>query len=244
MAQVHTTYLRQLPAVDEILRHDQVQAWIEQFSHQAVTAEVRQVLDTYRQQILQTTDTAVLDALPMDLDTIAQHIHIQLASHQAYRLQRVINGTGVVIHTNLGRSLLAPEAVENLQAVAASYSNLEYDGAGNGSRYAHVKWPRPSGPAALLWQQRSGLPRPVPCCRGGCFARPFIETGGIIPILDAQRRDFAQWAPPTIHGTMPGDQRQNRNAPAGGYQQLSHRRLLQEPSLPNGPGHNVRSWRT
>lgn len=141
MANVHTPYLRQLPAVDEILRHDQVQAWIEQLSRQAVTAEVRQVLDTYRQQILQTTDTAVLDALPMDVDTIAQHIHLQLASNQAYRLQRVINATGVVIHTNLGRSLLAPEAVENLQAVAASYSNLEYDLAKGerGSRYAHVE---------------------------------------------------------------------------------------------------------
>jgi L-seryl-tRNA(Ser) seleniumtransferase len=141
MAHVHTAYLRRLPAVDEILRHDQVQTWIEQFSRHAVTAEVRQVLDTYRQQILQTTDTAVLDALPMDLDTIAQHIHVQLASHQAYRLQRVINATGVVIHTNLGRSLLAPEAVENLQTVAASYSNLEYDleRGQRGSRYAHVE---------------------------------------------------------------------------------------------------------
>jgi L-seryl-tRNA(Ser) seleniumtransferase len=141
MAHVHTAYLRRLPAVDEILRHDQVQTWIEQFSRHAVTAEVRQVLDTYRQQILQTTDTAVLDALPMDLDTIAQHIHVQLASHQAYRLQRVINATGVVIHTNLGRSLLAPEAVENLQTVAAAYSNLEYDleRGQRGSRYAHVE---------------------------------------------------------------------------------------------------------
>jgi L-seryl-tRNA(Ser) seleniumtransferase len=141
MAHVHTAYLRRLPAVDEILRHDQVQTWIEQFSRHAVTVEVRQVLDTYRQQILQTTDTAVLDALPMDLDTIAQHIHAQLASSQAYRLQRVINATGVVIHTNLGRSLLAPEAVDNLQTVAASYSNLEYDleRGQRGSRYAHVE---------------------------------------------------------------------------------------------------------
>jgi len=141
MAHVHTTYLQRLPAVDAILRHDQVQTWIEQFSRHAVTAEVRQVLDAYRRQILQTTDTAVLDALPMDLDTITQHIHVQLASSQAYRLQRVINATGVVIHTNLGRSLLAPEAVKNLQTVAASYSNLEYDleQGRRGSRYAHVE---------------------------------------------------------------------------------------------------------
>ena len=141
MAHVHTAYLRRLPAVDEILRHDQVQTWIEQFSRNAVTAEVRHVLDAYRQQILQTTDTAVLDALPIDLDTIAQHIHVQLASSQAYQLRRVINATGVVLHTNLGRSLLAPEAVDNLQTVAASYSNLEYDleRGQRGSRYAHVE---------------------------------------------------------------------------------------------------------
>lgn len=141
MAHVHAAYLRRLPAVDEILRHHQVQTWAEQFSRNAVTVEVRQVLDAYRQQILQTTDTAVLDALPMDLDTIAQHIHVQLASSQAYRLQRVINATGVVLHTNLGRSLLAPEAVANLQTVAAAYSNLEYDleKGQRGSRYAHVE---------------------------------------------------------------------------------------------------------
>src|SRR5688572_12204138 len=141
MAHVQSAYLRRLPAVDEILRHDQVQTWIEQFSRNAVTAEVRQVLNTYRQQILQTTDTAILDALPMDLDTIAQHIHVQLASSQAYRLQRVINATGVIIHTNLGRSLLAPEAVKNLQTVAAAYSNLEYDleRGQRGDRYAHVE---------------------------------------------------------------------------------------------------------
>ena len=141
MAHVHTAYLRRLPAVDEILRHDQLQTWIDQLSRQAVTAEVRHVLDAYRQQILQTTDTAVLDALPMDLDTIAQHIHVQLASSQAYQLRRVINATGVVLHTNLGRSLLAPEAVDNLQTVAASYSNLEYDleRGQRGSRYAHVE---------------------------------------------------------------------------------------------------------
>ena len=63
-----------------------------------------------------------------------------LQAQQMYHLRRLINATGVIVHTNLGRSLLAPAAVANLQAVAASYSNLEYDLTGErGSRYAHVE---------------------------------------------------------------------------------------------------------
>ena len=141
MLPIHADYLRQLPAVDTILRHEKVQSWMDQFSRQAVAAEVRQVLQTYRQKILQVTDTTTLETLPIDLDSVLQHLHTQLTQQQAYQLRRVINATGVVIHTNLGRSLLAPEGVENLQAVAASYSNLEYDleRGERGSRYAHVE---------------------------------------------------------------------------------------------------------
>ncbi len=141
MLHIHTTYLRQLPAVDEILRHETVQSWVEQFSRNAVTAEVRQVLQTYRHNILRTTDPATLEALALDVDAIVQQVQTLLTQHQAYQLQRVINATGVVLHTNLGRSLLAPEAVAHVQAVAESYSNLEYDLARGerGSRYAHVE---------------------------------------------------------------------------------------------------------
>ncbi len=141
MSRLHADYLRQLPAVDTILRHENVQSWMDEFSHQAVAVEVRQVLDTFRQQILGTPDTASLDALALDLDTVLQHLHTQLTGQQGYQLQPVINATGVVLHTNLGRAPLAPEAVDNLQAVAASYSNLEYDleRGERGSRYAHVE---------------------------------------------------------------------------------------------------------
>jgi L-seryl-tRNA(Ser) seleniumtransferase len=141
MPQLHAGYLRRLPAVDEILRQDEAQTWIEQFSRNGVTAEVRQVLEQYRRQILQTTEAAVLETMPLDLETILAQVHTQLTQNQAYRLQRVINATGVIIHTNLGRSLLAPEAIANLQSVAESYSNLEYDvqQGERGERYTHIE---------------------------------------------------------------------------------------------------------
>jgi L-seryl-tRNA(Ser) seleniumtransferase len=141
MPQLHATYLRRLPAVDEILRQDEAQTWIEQFSRSAVTAEVRQVLERYRRQILQTSEPSVLDTIPLDLDAILAQVRTQIRQNQAYRLQRVINATGVIVHTNLGRSLLAPEAIANLQTVAESYNNLEYDvqRGERGERYAHIE---------------------------------------------------------------------------------------------------------
>ena len=141
MSQIHAAYLRQLPAVDELLRHQDVQEWMHHFSRHAVTTSIRQVLQQCRQHILQTSDAAVLDTLPLSMEAILGQLHQTLRQSQGYRLQRLINATGVIIHTNLGRSLLAPEAVEHLRTVAESYSNLEYDIAQGerGSRHAHLE---------------------------------------------------------------------------------------------------------
>ena len=73
------------------------------------------------------TGEAVLDTLPLRLSAILQQVQARLQEQQTYHLRRLINATGVIVHTNLGRSLLAPSAVANLQEVAESYSNLEYD---------------------------------------------------------------------------------------------------------------------
>jgi len=141
MTQVHTTYFRQLPSVDEVLRSPAVQTWAAQSSRAAVTEAVRQVLATTRQAILQAADEAVLETLPLTLSALLPQVQARLEEQQTYHLRRLINATGVIVHTNLGRSLLAPAAVANLQEVAASYSNLEYDvqRGERGSRYAHVE---------------------------------------------------------------------------------------------------------
>jgi L-seryl-tRNA(Ser) seleniumtransferase len=138
---VHTAYFRQLPSVDEVLRRPEAQRWLQQSSRAVVADTVRAVLATTRQSILQATDDAVLDTLPLQLPALLQEVEARLEAQQAYRLRRLINATGVIVHTNLGRSLLAPAAVANLQEVAESYSNLEYDLARGerGSRYAHVE---------------------------------------------------------------------------------------------------------
>jgi L-seryl-tRNA(Ser) seleniumtransferase len=113
--------LRDLPSVDELARGND--------DPRAVDA-ARSVLERAREEIQAGENPGDLRAL---LDS-------ELASARAPHLRRVINATGVIVHTNLGRAPLAPAAIERIRDVAAGYSNLEYDLAagGRGSRQEHV----------------------------------------------------------------------------------------------------------
>jgi len=113
--------LRDLPSVDELARGTD--------DPRAVDA-ARSVLEHARQEIQAGENPGDLRAL----------LESELASARAPHLRRVINATGVIVHTNLGRAPLATAAIERIRDVAAGYSNLEYDLAagGRGSRQEHV----------------------------------------------------------------------------------------------------------
>ncbi len=99
---------------------------------------VEKFLDTQRDAIRQ---GLIRDKNALALKTLLPHIARHAAAATAPRLRRVINATGVVIHTNLGRSLLADEAVSAVAAAARSYSNLEFDleTGERGSRQSHTE---------------------------------------------------------------------------------------------------------
>ena len=141
MGNVHLSYLRRLPAVDELLRTPQAHRWQNQFSRPAVADAVRQALEVTRRRILQATEEAALAGLPVGVSSVLSQVEAILSAAQGRELQPLINATGVIVHTNLGRSLLADAAVENLQTVAAAYSNLEYDveRGERGTRYEHLE---------------------------------------------------------------------------------------------------------
>jgi L-seryl-tRNA(Ser) seleniumtransferase len=113
--------LRDLPSVDELARNSE--------DPLAVDA-ARTVLARAREQIRAGAD-------PGDL---GRQLHEELSAARAPRLRRVINATGVIVHTNLGRAPLAAAALEQVAEAARGYSNLEYDlGEGaRGSRQTHV----------------------------------------------------------------------------------------------------------
>ena len=138
---VHLPYLRQLPAVDDLLRTPQAQHWQDRFPRHTVTEAIRQALDATRRRILQATDETALAAVPVGAAATLAQAETILHAARGDELQPLINATGVIVHTNLGRSLLADAAVDNIRTVAAAYSNLEYDieRGERGTRYGHLE---------------------------------------------------------------------------------------------------------
>lgn len=129
------TLLRALPKVDEILKRDDVSA-LEALHGRTLTVEaVREALGAARSSLLSGEGA---DVSP---DAIAADAAARLEKKARRSLRRVINATGIVVHTNLGRSPLAEPAVEAVAEVARGYSTLEYDveTGKRGSRHAHVE---------------------------------------------------------------------------------------------------------
>jgi L-seryl-tRNA(Ser) seleniumtransferase len=130
---------RRLPAVDELLRTAAVADLAAGDGSAAATDAARLVLGKLREQIA----SGLLDeqALDLALSGIASAIEQQLRRTLSYSLRAVINATGVILHTNLGRAPLGAAAIEHMRETSAAYSNLEFElGAGErGKRDVHVE---------------------------------------------------------------------------------------------------------
>ncbi len=128
--------LSKIPSVDEFLKSRYAKKWFESYPRQTVLRAVREVLDMKRKEILKTGLSAQLS-----VDSISQDVNKTIEELSAYKLKPLINATGIVIHTNLGRAVLSDSAIKNIQNVSGSYSNLEYDlyQGKRGSRYGHIK---------------------------------------------------------------------------------------------------------
>ena len=127
--------LRNLPKIDELLKEDIVQLSLKNTSRTLVVETLRETIDKYRENILKEQIESY------EQENILMDFTSALEKKNTPKLRKVINATGTIIHTNLGRSLLSKEAVESVVKVAESYNNLEYDiekGA-RGSRYSHVE---------------------------------------------------------------------------------------------------------
>src|SRR5438132_2260494 len=119
--------LRDLPSVDELAGDERLASAA---PRPLLVSAARSALARGREEIRAGAD-------PGDL---VERVELELAAARGARLRRVINATGVIIHTNLGRAPLSQEALERVSAVAAGYSNLEYDlgEGGRGSRQDHA----------------------------------------------------------------------------------------------------------
>ena len=114
------TDLRSLPSVDQLLQTKEINQWISSYGRPLTLDAIRNVLDKVR------LGYAEASTIP-DLESLLDQVGLKLQNWTAPTLREVINATGVILHTNLGRAPLSQAALDAIQSVASGYSTLEYD---------------------------------------------------------------------------------------------------------------------
>ncbi len=127
--------LKSLPGVDHILALAETDDQFTRMPRSLILESVRSAINNTRKQILEDKPAIISD------EAILKQAALLAASKMKNRLTPLINATGVVLHTNLGRALLCQDALDNILAVSSSYSNLELDLATGkrGIRYAAIE---------------------------------------------------------------------------------------------------------
>ena len=139
MDQRQQSLLRDIPGVDTIMQQIGPESEFADVPRTVLVRSIRSVLQRIRKQIIQNGGQPG-QYIPGQEAILAK---IKSSVHQAMQpnLKSLVNATGIVVHTNLGRSLLACEALENIGLISGRYSNLEFDlkKGKRGSRYSHVE---------------------------------------------------------------------------------------------------------
>ncbi len=124
---------RDIPKVDEVLKNEEILQLLEKYDNKYITDLIRETLDDLRANYKEEDETfdptinSVVSAIKQKLDMKS-------------KITTVVNATGVVLHTNLGRSILSDDIIDEIRRVATNYSNLEFDlsTGKRGSRYDHL----------------------------------------------------------------------------------------------------------
>ena len=128
---------KMIPKVDQILDNELIKILLEENSKNLVMESIHEELDSIRSKISNGCDEKIISN---KIENLIENIRENLMNKKIFRLRNVVNASGVVIHTNLGRSVLNDEIFENIKKVSIGYSNLEYDlkKGERGSRYSHL----------------------------------------------------------------------------------------------------------
>ncbi len=138
---LHQQVLRKIPRVDEILSRPEMVDLLKVYSRNVIVEAIRKGLRQLREDLLRRKDFSQFGDDFFSFERLYPIFQKEVALQIQPRLRQVINATGVVIHTNLGRAPLHPSALKHLMDISKTYSNLEYDieFGKRGSRYTHVE---------------------------------------------------------------------------------------------------------
>ena len=199
MANNKQSLFRKIPGVDLLLMSPRLEEISESYPRGLILNAINQVLDEFRTKIQK---GEVSEESQLDVESISMRVEERLKVISQPSLRQVINATGVIVHTNLGRSILAESALRKFRPVAGGYSNLEYnlDNGERGSRYAHVEdilKELTSAEAAMVVNNNAaavfisletlGKGREVVVSRG-----ELVEIGGSFRIPDVMRKSGAK----------------------------------------------------
>ncbi|PKN37531.1 MAG: L-seryl-tRNA(Sec) selenium transferase [Deltaproteobacteria bacterium HGW-Deltaproteobacteria-2] len=139
MDDIKKELLKKLPKIDEILLILEKQNIYDLAPREIVKETCRKVVQDLRNKIVNAKKKQSAESCP-DAAAVAQEVEKSIKGLYRYSLRRVVNATGVILHTNLGRAPLCPEALQRIMEVGKAYSNLEFDLAKGerGQRYDHV----------------------------------------------------------------------------------------------------------
>ncbi|MBU4439786.1 MAG: L-seryl-tRNA(Sec) selenium transferase [Firmicutes bacterium] len=128
---------RSIPKIDEVLKEPEIIDAIEHFGKGAAIESTRVCVEEMRSEMTSGKRTE-----PINQDDLIKRISTRIKRENQRHLRPVINGTGIILHTNLGRAVLSEAAAQAAFDVARNYSNLEYncDNRTRGSRYSHVDY--------------------------------------------------------------------------------------------------------
>lgn len=128
-----------LPSVDELLSNDEIIKITNNYPRVLIVESIRETIDKNRQTIIGLKEEDV-EGFNLDINKVITDVIKLVKSKYELSLRKVINATGIVIHTNLGRSLISEDIKDEIFNVGFRYSNLEYDleKGERGSRYSHL----------------------------------------------------------------------------------------------------------
>lgn len=131
---------KMLPSVDKVLSQKEIEELIEKYPRSIVLESIREVIDINRKTIVAIKTEEEAEKFSLTMEKVIEETEKKARDNYALSLKKVINGTGTVLHTNLGRSLISEKIKDEIWTAASRYSNLEYDleKGERGSRYVHL----------------------------------------------------------------------------------------------------------
>ncbi|WP_042456713.1 L-seryl-tRNA(Sec) selenium transferase [Neobacillus dielmonensis] len=135
--------LRAIPPIHVLQHHGQFLTLLEEtdLDSASLTKHLKEVIENIRNSIIQNEWDGAIPGTPKFTDEIFQHLKLQIKQQFSFTLKRVINATGTILHTNLGRARLSESAIQHVVETARNYSNLEYNltEGERGSRHSHIE---------------------------------------------------------------------------------------------------------